>query len=254
MARCPSPRRGTPGARRHRDADLLARTAGGFFGIGARPPRRFDEQDVETLGLFARHAAIAIENARRYELREAPHRTTRPDRPGRTDHHRRSGAERTAADHRRRHPRTAGLPNIAIPLIDPQDPGTLVIRHMGGRYKHLVRPSIACPISRGIMGAAVRERRMQLVNDVEADPRYVQTPGAGIHTELAVPILLGERRPWRAQCRELGALHRRGRDEPADHRGPPCGCDQERPAVRSRPAPGGVSKSGSALPATSTTR
>lgn len=39
----------------------------GFFGIGARPPRRFDEGDVELLELFARHAAIAIENARLYE-------------------------------------------------------------------------------------------------------------------------------------------------------------------------------------------
>ncbi|MCA9923576.1 MAG: GAF domain-containing protein, partial [Anaerolineales bacterium] len=36
----------------------------GFFGIGADPPRRFDAQDVEMLSLLARHAAIAIENAR----------------------------------------------------------------------------------------------------------------------------------------------------------------------------------------------
>src|SRR5262249_9567213 len=39
----------------------------GYFGIGAAPPRRFDDQDVATLELFARHAAIAIENAHRYE-------------------------------------------------------------------------------------------------------------------------------------------------------------------------------------------
>jgi signal transduction histidine kinase len=36
----------------------------GFFGIGAAPPRRFTDRDVETLSLYARHAAIAIENAR----------------------------------------------------------------------------------------------------------------------------------------------------------------------------------------------
>ena len=36
----------------------------GFLGIGANSPRHFSEQDVETLGLYARHAAIAIENAR----------------------------------------------------------------------------------------------------------------------------------------------------------------------------------------------
>ncbi|MFP4437918.1 MAG: GAF domain-containing protein [Chloroflexaceae bacterium] len=39
----------------------------GFFGIGAEPPRRFTAQDVETITLFARHAAIAIENARCFE-------------------------------------------------------------------------------------------------------------------------------------------------------------------------------------------
>ncbi len=39
----------------------------GFFGIGAPPPRRFDGEDVEILSLFARHAAVAIENARLYE-------------------------------------------------------------------------------------------------------------------------------------------------------------------------------------------
>lgn len=40
----------------------------GFFGIGAAPPRRFTEQDVQTLSLFARHAAIAIENARLFSV------------------------------------------------------------------------------------------------------------------------------------------------------------------------------------------
>lgn len=38
----------------------------GFFGLGARPPRRFSDADVDLLALFARHAAIAIENARRH--------------------------------------------------------------------------------------------------------------------------------------------------------------------------------------------
>ena len=43
------------------------------------------------------------------------------------------------------------------------------------------------------MGAAVRERRIQLVNDVLADPRYVKPPAAvDVRAELAVPIVLGE--------------------------------------------------------------
>jgi hypothetical protein len=40
------------------------RTISGVFGLGAEPPRRFSDADLETLEIFARHAAIAIENAR----------------------------------------------------------------------------------------------------------------------------------------------------------------------------------------------
>jgi signal transduction histidine kinase len=36
----------------------------GFFGIGANAPRQFSQDDVDTLALLARHAAIAIHNAK----------------------------------------------------------------------------------------------------------------------------------------------------------------------------------------------
>ena len=39
----------------------------GFFGIGAESPHRFNEQDVETLELFAQYAAVAIHNAHLFE-------------------------------------------------------------------------------------------------------------------------------------------------------------------------------------------
>ncbi|MCK5746521.1 MAG: GAF domain-containing protein, partial [Oricola sp.] len=39
----------------------------GTFGIGAGPPKRFGDNDILMLGAFARHAAIAINNARAYE-------------------------------------------------------------------------------------------------------------------------------------------------------------------------------------------
>jgi len=39
----------------------------GFFGIGAEAPHRFNEQDVETLELFAQYAAVAIHNAHLFE-------------------------------------------------------------------------------------------------------------------------------------------------------------------------------------------
>lgn len=39
----------------------------GTFGIGAGPPKRFGDNDLRALEVFARHAAIAIHNARSYE-------------------------------------------------------------------------------------------------------------------------------------------------------------------------------------------
>jgi len=39
----------------------------GFFGIGAESPHRFNEQDLETLELFAQYAAVAIHNAHLFE-------------------------------------------------------------------------------------------------------------------------------------------------------------------------------------------
>jgi signal transduction histidine kinase len=39
----------------------------GFFGIGVEAPHRFNQQDVETLELFAQYAAVAIHNADLFE-------------------------------------------------------------------------------------------------------------------------------------------------------------------------------------------
>jgi signal transduction histidine kinase len=165
----------------------------GFFGIGAAPPRRFDDQDVATLELFGRHAAIAIENARRYE---EEHRRTEQltliARIGRTltadlplDELLQSAAD---AIHE-----LLGYPNIGIPLIDPEDPAMLVVRAFGGAYRSMVGGEHRIPISAGIVGAAARTRQMQLVNDVASDPRYIAPPGAvGIRAELVAPIVSGE--------------------------------------------------------------
>lgn len=86
-----------------------------------------------------------------------------------------------------------GFPNVDIPLIDSDEPTTLVIRIRGGRYKEHIRHEDRVPIAQGIMGAAVRERRSVRVNDLSADPRYVCPPGVvPANAELAVPIHQGE--------------------------------------------------------------
>jgi signal transduction histidine kinase len=165
----------------------------GYFGIGAAPPRRFDDQDVETLELFARHAAIAIENAQRYERERR--RTEQLTLIARIGHTLRADLPldqllQNAADTIHE---LLGYPNIGIPLIDPADPTTMVIRVFGGQFRSTVGGEHRQPISEGIMGAAVLTRQVQLVNDVAADPRYILPPGAhDIRAELAVPMLSGD--------------------------------------------------------------
>lgn len=165
----------------------------GVFGIGAWPPRGLDAKAHDLLDLFARHAAIAIENAQRYAeeqrrasrfaliARVAAIGATGPDLETLLQH---------AADAIHE---TLEYPNVDIPLIDADDPGTLVISVRGGDYKRLIQHTDRMPISQGIMGAAARERRVQLVNDVPNDPRYVTPPGVRKpQAELAIPIVHGD--------------------------------------------------------------
>ncbi len=157
------------------------------------PPRRFGDQDVATLELFARHAAIAFENARRYEgERLRTEQLALVARIGRalTADLPLDDLLRIAADAIHE---LLGYPNVAIPLIDPDDPATLVLRIFAGGYRTMVGGEHRLPISGGIMGAAVRTRQTQLVNDVASDPRYILPPGAvGIRAELTMPIVSGD--------------------------------------------------------------
>ncbi len=167
----------------------------GVFGLGARPPRRFGAAEVETLALFGRYAAIAIENARRRE-REARRmeRLATLARIGRIVTAGRELRELLQDTADAIHELLA-YENVSIGLLDPQDPETLVIDTFGGHFRTSVLAAHRLPLTRGVMGAAMRERRPQLVDDVTADPRYVPPPAvSGIRAELAVPILFGEER------------------------------------------------------------
>jgi len=173
----------------------------GVLGVGKAPAPDagpgeppFAETAVETLALLARSAAIAIANARRYQ--DQRHRSERMAAVAHvarlvTADLRLDELLQRAADaiHER-----LGFPNIAIPLIDPEQPGTLVIRTFGGHYKQLIKGEYRIPITAGLMGEAARTRMTVVVNDVSVDPRYLPTPGAPAEgAELAIPILLGDR-------------------------------------------------------------
>jgi signal transduction histidine kinase len=171
----------------------------GYFTVSAPPPRRFSAHDVETLTLFARHAAIAIENAHRYERERR--RTERLALIARSVRMITEGLEleqvlQRAADAIHE---LLGYPDIAVATVAPDDPGTLVVRAMAGRRRALFPGEARFGMDKGIAGAAARERRVVLVDDVSRDARYVPWPtppgeshAPGVKAELAIPILLGQ--------------------------------------------------------------
>ena len=186
----------------------------GFFGIGAEPPRRFAQQDVELLEQLARHAAIAIENARLFatEKRRAARQATL-NRIGKLI------ASTLELDDLLETAVTAideelSYSNTAVLLVDPENPDTLVLSARSGIYADNVKGPYRQSIDEGIVGAAARSRRPVFIPDVRQDSRYLPIPNAGdIRSELALPIVAGNRL--------LGVLnvettHSIDRDEAAD--------------------------------------
>lgn len=166
----------------------------GFFWVGAAPPRQFCPQDVEILALFARHAAIAIDNARLYqaEQRRANHIAI-INRVGRlvSSSHHLGHLLQTAVE-----AIVAYLhhPHIAIFLADPAKPDTLVLSARSGIFTALEMSPYQQTINQGIIGTVARTRRRRLVNNVRRAPHDLQLPGAdNIYAELAVPIVVGDR-------------------------------------------------------------
>ena len=116
--------------------------------------------------------SLARSCRRRPRRREAP-----APHAGRADHRLRSQEVRDAAEDRRRDPRAARLPERR-PAAGRRERS----RDAGGAHPRRQLQGAHPPRGphrrsrRGVMGAAVRERRTQVVNDVAADPRYVQPP------------------------------------------------------------------------------
>jgi signal transduction histidine kinase len=166
----------------------------GFFGIGADPPRGFDESDSEMLSLVARHAAIAIQNARLFETeRRRAARIAIINRIGRliTSSLSISVIFQTAAESIHEQ---LGFAHVGVGIIDPDDPEMLVSLASAGIYASRIPPNYRQSIHVGLVGYAARTGERVLVNNVAADPHYLPllAPGS-IQAELVVPIAVGER-------------------------------------------------------------
>jgi signal transduction histidine kinase len=166
----------------------------GYLVLTLAPPRRFRPAQVEVVEMIASVCASAIEHAHRFEEERRTRERFELIARIAADLHRELGRDailQRAADAIHE---TLGFPNVDIPLLDPTDPETLVVRVRGGDYKRRIQHEDRLAIDQGIMGAAVREHHTQLVNDVRRDPRYVCPPGVPpALAELAVPIRSGER-------------------------------------------------------------
>lgn len=162
----------------------------GVFGIGFEPPQRMPDTALDSLKVFARHAGIAIVNARRYE--KARKRTVRFALIARVARCINAGSELTSMLQQTADALHEVLeyPNVDIPLVDANDPNVLVVAVRGGGYKLAISGVDRLSIHQGVMGAAVRERRTQRIDNVYDDPRYVRPPNThGARAELAVPIM-----------------------------------------------------------------
>lgn len=76
---------------------------------------------------------------------------------------------------------------VGFYLVDPDDPGVLVV----GPYVGSFSPNQRIPINQGLCGAAATTRQTVVVNDVASDPRYLSGSEI-VKANLVVPIFAGK--------------------------------------------------------------
>jgi L-methionine (R)-S-oxide reductase len=76
---------------------------------------------------------------------------------------------------------------VGFYLVDPADPGMLVV----GPYVGSFSPNVRIPINKGLCGAAAITRQTVVVNDVASDPRYLSGSEI-VKANLVAPIFAGK--------------------------------------------------------------
>jgi L-methionine (R)-S-oxide reductase len=72
---------------------------------------------------------------------------------------------------------------VGFYLVDPADPGMLVV----GPYVGSFSPNARIPLNKGLCGAAATTRQTVVVNDVSNDPRYLSGSEI-VKANMVVPI------------------------------------------------------------------
>lgn len=166
----------------------------GFLGLGLAPPRHFTPGDTDIAEQFARYLAIALNNAHRFERER--HRAARLA----TINHINRLIANNLDPERLLQPAVDAIaahlhyPNVALLLVDPERPDSLVLRASSGLYAEPGVANYRQALNEGIIGAAARSQQDLVVNNVQQDPRYIAVPqGQDIRAELAVPIVVDHR-------------------------------------------------------------
>jgi GAF domain-containing protein len=74
---------------------------------------------------------------------------------------------------------------VGFYLVDPADPGILLVGHFVGSFT----PNARIPLNTGLCGAAASSGQVVVVQDVSKDPRYL--PGSPlVKSEIVVPIFV----------------------------------------------------------------
>lgn len=77
---------------------------------------------------------------------------------------------------------------VGFYLVDPTDPGYLIVGPFSGSFT----PNARIPLNTGLCGAAATTGQVVAVQDVTADPRYL--PGSSlVKSEIVVPIFSGKK-------------------------------------------------------------
>jgi L-methionine (R)-S-oxide reductase len=74
---------------------------------------------------------------------------------------------------------------VGFYLIDPVDPGTLLVGPFVGSFT----PNARIPLSTGLCGAAAKSGQVVVVQDVSKDPRYL-AGSLMVKSEIVVPIFV----------------------------------------------------------------
>lgn len=165
----------------------------GVLGVGMRSPRKFCDSDLDTLVLLARHSAIAIHNATRYEREKR--RTERMTSIARVSRVIAAGldANELAVSAARAIRERLGYPKVAIALLQRKDESPLPSWDDAGLRSDEVEQPRPSPSDTGLVGAALKTRKTQLANN---GPKNLHSrllpPAINASPELAVPIVLGK--------------------------------------------------------------